>query len=200
MAPRYGARFDLTHSRWRGEHDTVMRYSRATAGGLAAAVCGLALLMGPAGTSKLAARRAGRHAAGDATLRKTLQARYDILARGIRSGSIPLLEQVETANYARNPARGRVADRRAANRRLLRPFDWPVHIDIVTAKVTRVQPQRPTVLAEAVIFVHAFGKPPEGGTRYVSVTITERDTWVKTAQGWKMRFTQELKQDLKSIH
>lgn len=138
------------------------------------------------------------HADSTAVVRAQLQRQYDAAARAFRRRDVAAIVALSTPNMTSRRPNGQVWNRKQLQVYLNLSVGALKTIDAARFRVDKV-----TVRGkEAVALVdHTVSGTLGGGSgvkgakprRIVDVS-TDRDTWVKTAAGWRIRFTECVKE------
>lgn len=125
------------------------------------------------------------------TVRNEIEAQYARLAQAVESKNFEAFQAVRTAGFSARNASGELqtseqmaARARAMLQRIQPPIRTSNTIDSLTIRGD-----------EAVVVVHqAFSRMQmiADQLRRVETTVTQRETWVRTPEGWKLNFVDDV--------
>jgi ketosteroid isomerase-like protein len=123
--------------------------------------------------------------------RREIEARYALLAEAVRNKDFAAFQSLRTENFSTWPPDGEMMDseQMAARARAL--------LERIQAPISLMNEIETLILMdhEAIAIVHQkFSRMQEieGRTRLVETSVTQRETWVKTAEGWKLKFVDNV--------
>jgi ketosteroid isomerase-like protein len=135
----------------------------------------------------------------NAQIRKEIQAMYDRLDKAARDKDLAFVKSVEADEFTRKKKDGTVVGREEADAELQQVFGMVKEVRVSSTTIDKVIPTEDAdeVLVEATSRADIILATPDGQTHQLAGSGKDRDTWVSTDHGWKLKSSEELESSYK---
>ena len=139
----------------------------------------------------------GAASTNQAAVRKALQANYARYCQGIMKRDLKAMASVQTSNYMFRPEKLILRKQTEANMSFFLDYVPHVRLSSAAVKIQKITMKSGTVVAMVTLTTKGTGGYPGSPRQALKMTSQRRDTWIKTSRGWKMRFTEQLSNQMK---
>jgi hypothetical protein len=132
-------------------------------------------------------------------IRREIQAIYDKLDKATRDKDIEFVKSVETDEFSRKKKDGTVVAREQSDAELQQVFDMVKEVRVSSTTIDKVIPAADPneVIVEATSRADIILAMPDGQTHQLAGTGKDRDTWVSTSHGWRLKSSEEIESSYK---
>ena len=137
--------------------------------------------------------------AGDDSVRKELEAIYAKIDRSFRDKDFTYLKSLKTPDYTEKTKEGHIRNRRESDAKGDLAFQSLSQVKTYSTTINRLeQGKSGNEVTVETSETGAFSfQEPDGKEREIEVQSKQRDIWVRTDAGWRVKYHEELESSTK---